>query len=509
MWGTRALCGGRGMPFVQLALRVGKRPGKVVLVKLALCSVLAGVALLVAAWQPGGHARAAGPQQPRIVAQHAIVVDASSGAILLDKSADAQVPPASLAKLFTATVALEQVSAVQQMTVHSDDLVGESNIGLQTGETLSLDALLHGMLLASGNDAAMTVAQNIGQLAGDSTRQAVGRFMDLTNARLLALGITDTTLRNPHGLDEDGQVSTAHDIAAITRFALDTQPVFAEAIGAASYHGAGHTIQQTNELLGQYPGLLGGKTGFTARAGYCLMEVAQRGDARVIVVLLGSTANAWYSDATALLDYGFTALVAPNAPRYGSLTSVAPVSASVPSATGVLANGISGAQLATSGAGHSRTPWRWLGAALLLVFGGIVGLAQALRGGLTSAESRTAPARPRAIARPRVAPATFETAPFRIVTPRDEPAPAMSLACEAVALAGDQDFHAAARAFYRAANLDERLDFTRVPGFWALCPRGHSAAAAALVKAGRLADARSLAIVLGPQQRPALGSSGD
>src|SRR4051812_45514481 len=109
------MCGGRGMPFARPALRVGKRPGKVVLVKLALCSVLAGVALLVAAWQPGSHARAAGPQQPHIVAQHAIVLDASSGAVLLDKAADAQVPPASLAKLFTATVALEQVSPGQQM----------------------------------------------------------------------------------------------------------------------------------------------------------------------------------------------------------------------------------------------------------------------------------------------------------------------------------------------------------------------------------------------------------
>ena len=157
-----------------------KPAGKVVVVKLALCSVVAGVSLLVAAtvWQPSGRYVAGPPPPPKVVAVHAIVVDANSGAILLDKAADAPMPPASLTKLFTAEVALETVAPEQQMTVQHDDLVGEASMGLQTGEQLSFDALLHGMLLASGNDAAMTVAQNIGQLAGDSTRQAVSRFMD-------------------------------------------------------------------------------------------------------------------------------------------------------------------------------------------------------------------------------------------------------------------------------------------------------------------------------------------
>ena len=418
-----------------------------------------------------------------------------------------------MTKLFTATVALENVAPEQQMIVYHDDLVGEASIGLQTGERLSFDALLHGMLLASGNDAAMTVAQNIGQLAGDTTRQAVGRFMDLTNARLTQLGLSETRLRNPHGLDQDGQVSTAHDIAAITRYALATQPAFAAAIGASSYHGAGHTIQQTNELLGQYAGLQGGKTGYTAKAGYCLMEVAQRGDARVIVVLLGSTANAWYTDAAALLDYGFTALATPGAPRYGYLTTagVAPSPAATPVTVAVLPSGAAdgpGAQVATIGGVPTRSPWRWFGAALLLAFGGVVGLVHTLRdpNGLRHGRSsvhRVAPSKPGS-----VAPRRFDTAPFQIVQARLGPEPALSLAHEAVDLAGEQHFHEAARAFYRAVRLDEHLDLTRVPGFWSLCPRGHSAAAVALVKAGRLADARSLAVTLGLQYKTA-ASSGD
>jgi D-alanyl-D-alanine carboxypeptidase (penicillin-binding protein 5/6) len=491
-----------------------------VIVKLALCggcgSVLAGVLLLAATlWQPGGQAHAAGPRPPKVVAEHAIVVDAASGAILLDKSADEPVPPASLTKLFTAEVALESVAPEHMMTVQHDDLVGEASMGLRTGEELSFDALLHGMLLASGNDAAMTVAQNIGQLAGDSTRQAVGRFMDHANARLAALGLDETHLRNPHGLDEDEHLSSARDIAAITRDALNTQPAFAQAIGAADYHGAGHTLEQTNELLGRYPGLLGGKTGFTAKAGYCLMEVAQRGDQRVIVALLGSTADAWYADAAALVDFGFVALATPGAPGYGVVPGTAPAGAAVTSASASQAGvavaqvGADGALVATSGATPAGTPWRWVGAALLLLVGGLLGLAQALR--QRSRSARRAPLRPAPVTPlPRSLVArSFQTAPFETIVAPVAPQPAASLAREAVALAGEQHFQEAARAFYSAAQLDRPLDLPQVPGFWSLCPRGHAAAAAALVKAGRLGDARTLAIVLGLRRDPALSPSGD
>ena len=332
------------------------------------------------------------------------------------------------------------------MTVQHDDLVGEASMGLQTGEQLSFDALLHGMLLASGNDAAMTVAQNIGQLAGDSTRQAVSRFMDHANARMAELGLDETQLRNPHGLDEVEHVSSARDIAAITRDALATQPAFGQAIGAADYHGSGHTLEQTNELLGHYPGLLGGKTGFTAKAGYCLMEVAQHGDQRVIVVLLGSTADAWYADAAALLDFGFTALATPGAPVYGAVPGATPLGAAVTSAStsqagvDVAQGSADGALVATSGATPAGTPWRWVGAALLLLVGGLLGLAQALRSRTQTA--RRAPLRPTAVATlPRSLVArSFRTAPFEVVAAPVAPQPAASLAREAVALAGEQQF---------------------------------------------------------------------
>jgi hypothetical protein len=158
----------------------------------------------------------------------------------------------------------------------------------------------------------------------------------------------------------------------------------------------------------------------------------------------------------------------------------------------------------------ARTAWRWFGAALLLLAGGLLGLTQALRTRADSErrERRHAASAPRQLPRSLVA-RSFQTAPFELVTPAVERRPAASLAREAVALAGEQHFQDAARAFYSAAQLDERLDLTQTPGFWSLCPRGHAAAAAALVKAGRLADARSLAIVLGLRREPALGASGD
>src|SRR5207253_2743079 len=105
------------------------------------------------------------------------------------------------------------------------------------------------MLLASGNDAAMTVAQNLGTLAGDTPSQGRTRFMDRANARLAELGMRDTHLANPHGLDQDGHFSSARDIAAITLHALRNDPAIVKAIGTATYRESGHTLQQTNELL--------------------------------------------------------------------------------------------------------------------------------------------------------------------------------------------------------------------------------------------------------------------
>jgi D-alanyl-D-alanine carboxypeptidase (penicillin-binding protein 5/6) len=246
---------------------------------------------------------AAGADEPVVTAGSAIVVDAVTGEVLYALDADRQLPPASLTKLFTAFLAIEEAQPEMQMSVVPYDLVGEASMGLGAGDTVPFTTLLYGMLLPSGNDAAMTIARNLG---GGS----VEAFVERVNARSAALGLSGTHLANPHGLDAQQHYSTARDIATLTLLAM-SQPQFAAAIGSTSFEANGYSLHQTNQLQTTYPGLLGGKTGVTDAAGNCLMEIAERDGRRVLVVLLGSTPDAWYADAEALLDYGFATLATP------------------------------------------------------------------------------------------------------------------------------------------------------------------------------------------------------
>jgi D-alanyl-D-alanine carboxypeptidase (penicillin-binding protein 5/6) len=327
-------------------------------------------------------------EQPDIVAANAIVVDASTGDILLDKHSGDPVAMASLTKLFTAFVAIETTPLERQMIVSDYDLVGEASMGILAGETLSFQTLLHGMLLPSGNDAATAIARNLGAQPGDSDNQAAQRFIDRANTRLTTLGLHNTHLVNPHGLDADGHYSTARDIAAVTLFALDHEPTFAATLHTAEYEAEGHAITNTNRLLGVYDGLIGGKTGVTDNAGYCLMQVAERNGQRVIIVLLGSTPDAWYDDAKALLDYGFAATAMPGAAtRYGQITfSTAPAIA-VPASQALDGLAVSDAGLGASLVSQTditmttrRSPWLWIVSAAVLAPASLLMLSQLQRG---------------------------------------------------------------------------------------------------------------------------------
>lgn len=242
-----------------------------------------------------------------IVARNAIVVDVDSGQVLFEKDMDEQVPPASLTKIFTAIVALETAAYEAELTVDQYDLVGEASIGLQAGESVTLETLLHGLMLTSGNDAAMTIARELGNLPGDSPQESIGRFVDRVNATAERLGLDDTTLRNPHGLDQNEHLSSARDIAAMTMYSLDN-PVFEQLISTPYYSGDGREFYNVNRFLDVYPGLIGGKTGITTRAGHNLVQVAERDGHRIVAVVLGSTRDAWYADAEYLLNLGFAEL---------------------------------------------------------------------------------------------------------------------------------------------------------------------------------------------------------
>lgn len=242
---------------------------------------------------------------PEIAGTAAIVIDAETGSILYEDNAGERLAPASLTKIFTAYFAIDATPLQRRMTVVKDDLVGEASAGLNAGDNLSLETLLHGLLLASGNDAAMTVARNVGTSHAPSGLNGVSSFTSYVNGKLTGLGLTDTHLANPHGLDEAEHYSSAHDIAAMTMLALKTEPDFVRILAAPGYSAEGVTFDQRNQLIGNYPGAIGGKTGITDDAGYCLMSIAQRDGRTLISVVLGSTADNWYTDSMALLDHGF------------------------------------------------------------------------------------------------------------------------------------------------------------------------------------------------------------
>jgi D-alanyl-D-alanine carboxypeptidase (penicillin-binding protein 5/6) len=244
----------------------------------------------------------------QISSQRWIVIDADTGEVFAQHKADDEVAIASLTKIYTTIQALEMASLDTQITTNESDLfdANSTQVGFGPGETFSMEDLLYGMLLPSGNDAAHAVARALGMQPGDTDAQAVAHFVALENQRITDMGLTETHLVNPHGLGVPGHHSSAHDLAVFTRYALKF-PEFVKIFGTASYTTAnGYSFSNTNKLLSEDSELLGGKTGYDDDAGYCLVEVAQRdGSTMISVTLDGVAPDVWYQDNVTLLDYAF------------------------------------------------------------------------------------------------------------------------------------------------------------------------------------------------------------
>lgn len=337
-------------------------------------SILGSLACLLTLANPAAAADAA----PAVSAPYAVVVDADTGQVLYNKSMNTRTAPASLTKLFTTAVALDSAPLDTKMTVDQTDLVGEASMGLSAGETLTMQDLLYGMLLPSGNDAAMTVAENIGRRPGDTPQQAVAQFVKMMNQTAQRLGLSGSTFKNPHGLDQPGHLTTARDVAAITMYLLK-QPEFRTIIGTNMYNAGGHELITANRLLGEYQGLIGGKTGITDNAGYSLMEAAQRNGHTVIAVVMKDTDTAWYDDASSLLDYGFSILasgtVNAGLPKI-SLTQAAPRVTAVTNAAGPvdakykvdrIAAGTAVVSANSGSSSSSGLSWGWLLASIAAI----------------------------------------------------------------------------------------------------------------------------------------------
>jgi D-alanyl-D-alanine carboxypeptidase (penicillin-binding protein 5/6) len=251
--------------------------------------------------QGGGPAHAGAVSPPRITGRAASVIEASCGAPLYGLNEHLRLAPASLTKIATALTAVERADLDDMVDVRvNSGLLHASTastvMGLEPGMRLSLRDLLYGLLLVSGNDAAIAVADHI---AGNATAYAA-----MMNVLAQTLGLRDTHFANPHGLDEAGHLSSAHDMALLGR-ALLAQPDLAAIVRTEHYQPRwdGPEVWNGNELLATHRGAVGVKIGYTEQAGQTIVAAAERGGRTVIVSVL----SAWdrYADATALLDWAF------------------------------------------------------------------------------------------------------------------------------------------------------------------------------------------------------------
>lgn len=260
-----------------------------------LAFLLLSVGVLLAAAAP-----ASAQEAPRVAARAWLVANGATGEVIAARNANARLAPASITKLMTAIVVLDHA--------RPDDLarigplaasVGESTVHLRPGERLPVRDLLAAALIQSANDAAYALAAHVA--GGD-----IARFVRLMNRKAAALGLRETHFVRPDGLDAPGHLSSASDVLVLARAAMRRPLVRQLVRRRAATIAGGRTLVSWNDLLGSFAGLVGVKTGHTARAGWCEVALARRGGVPIYAVVLGSPARARRNDDLAkLLEWGF------------------------------------------------------------------------------------------------------------------------------------------------------------------------------------------------------------
>lgn len=239
---------------------------------------------------------------PSINARHAVIFDRNSNHILYGKNENEKCKMASTTKIMTAIVVLENANLSDTVIVSSKSAgTGGSRLGLSTNDELSVESLLYGLMLCSGNDAAVALAEYVGE--------SINGFADMMNSKALSLGLTSTHFVTPHGLDNDDHYTTAFELASLTNYALKNE-TFAKIVKTKTYtitlNGYPKTLNNTNELLGNLDGVYGVKTGFTNGANRCLVTSCKRGDLDIICVVLGcDTKKDRTKDSINLINYIF------------------------------------------------------------------------------------------------------------------------------------------------------------------------------------------------------------
>ncbi len=239
---------------------------------------------------------------PAITGIAAVVMEEGCAEVLYSTNSELRRPPASLTKIMTALVAEERTGLDDLVPIDVSgaefSLETDSTImGIERGQMLTMRDLLYGLLLPSGNDAAVQIAEHVG---GD-----MESFVAMMNQKAADLGLENTHFANPHGLDDDALYTSAYDMAIMGRELL-RRPALAEIVGAQAYQPTwdGPAVGNLNQLLSFYPGSLGVKTGYTPLAGQTIVAAAEQGGRTIIVSILGSHWDI-YKDVSELLNWGF------------------------------------------------------------------------------------------------------------------------------------------------------------------------------------------------------------
>ena len=243
---------------------------------------------------------AAASEELSVEAKGAVLIDAASGRILFAQNADTMLPEASCTKIMTALLALENSALDEKVTAgkNAHGVTGTS-IYLSEGETLTMEQMLYGLMLRSGNDAAVAIAEHV---AG-----SVQAFANLANERARELN-ADAHFVNPHGLDAENHAASALGLARIMREAMrneDFRTITSTQKKIIPWVGNEYSrvLENKNRLLSTYEGATGGKTGYTSKAGRCLVFSAERDGLELIGTVLNC--YTWFDTAAVMLDYGF------------------------------------------------------------------------------------------------------------------------------------------------------------------------------------------------------------
>lgn len=242
-------------------------------------------------------------KEPTINSRHAVVYDRKTGKVLYGKKENEKCKMASTTKILTATVVIEKAKNLNEKTKVSSKAAGTggSRLGLHKDDEITIKDLLYGLMLCSGNDAAVALAEHIGG--------SVEGFANLMNEKAKELKLQNTHFVTPHGLDEEEHYTTAYELAQIADYALKIEE-FAKIVKTKEYtvniNGNSKNLTNTNELLGNLNGVYGVKTGFTNGANRCLVTSVKRGNMDIISVVLGAdTKKDRTKDSIKIIEYAF------------------------------------------------------------------------------------------------------------------------------------------------------------------------------------------------------------